>query len=125
VSPFFTTLATIDLVAWFCFLPTVCFSSFELVLSCQTHDVFSPSSEALLMFVCCILFWPGKENDSLNTSFNSGSSPQPHPSHIPYNPHKHIHSKPPYSFSCLIFMAIEDSSDHKLPVKVSLSANRI
>lgn len=27
-------------------------------------------------------------------------------------------SKPPYSFSCLIFMAVEDSKEKKLPVKV-------
>lgn len=42
---------------------------------------------------------------------------QAHPSHIPYHPQKHANSKPPYSFSCLIFMAIEDSPDKKLPVK--------
>lgn len=29
----------------------------------------------------------------------------------------HINAKPPYSFSCLIFMAIEDSSNKALPVK--------
>jgi len=39
------------------------------------------------------------------------------PSHSPYNPLKHINNKPPYSFSCLIFMAIEDSLVKKLPVK--------
>jgi len=42
---------------------------------------------------------------------------QTHPPHVPYNPQKHINSKPPYSFSCLIFMAIEDSPQKKLPVK--------
>lgn len=36
---------------------------------------------------------------------------------IPYNPQVHINAKPPYSFSCLIFMAIEDSSNKALPVK--------
>ncbi|KAF4523871.1 hypothetical protein B566_EDAN010189 [Ephemera danica] len=36
---------------------------------------------------------------------------------IPYNPKIHITSKPPYSFSCLIFMAIEDSLQRALPVK--------
>jgi len=41
----------------------------------------------------------------------------PHPSHVPYNPHKHINSKPPYSFSCLIFMALEESPTKMLPVK--------
>lgn len=29
----------------------------------------------------------------------------------------HVNSKPPYSFSCLIFMAIEDSPARALPVK--------
>lgn len=29
----------------------------------------------------------------------------------------HVNSKPPYSFSCLIFMAIEDSHARALPVK--------
>jgi len=41
----------------------------------------------------------------------------PHPSHVPYNPQKHINSKPPYSFSCLIFMALEESPTKMLPVK--------
>lgn len=40
-----------------------------------------------------------------------------HPTHIPYDPHLHKNSKPPYSFSCLIFMAIEDSPVKALPVK--------
>ena len=53
-----------------------------------------------------------KEND-----FQSGYYGQPHPPHVPYNPQKHVNSKPPYSFSCLIFMAIEDNPDKKLPVK--------
>ena len=53
-----------------------------------------------------------KENGDIKTEF-----PQTHPCHVPYNPHKHVNSKPPYSFSCLIFMAIEDSPQKKLPVK--------
>lgn len=36
---------------------------------------------------------------------------------IPYNPQVHVNAKPPYSFSCLIFMAIEDSANKALPVK--------
>lgn len=56
-----------------------------------------------------------KENDNNNNDDNRYN--QSHPPHVPYNPQKHIHSKPPYSFSCLIFMAIEDSPHKKLPVK--------
>ena len=50
-------------------------------------------------------------------TINGGYAPQQHPPHVPYNPQKHINSKPPYSFSCLIFMAIEDAPTKKLPVK--------
>lgn len=50
-----------------------------------------------------------KENDVMGSR---GHLPQ-----VPYNPQKHVTSKPPYSFSCLIFMAIEESPTKKLPVK--------
>jgi hypothetical protein len=36
---------------------------------------------------------------------------------VTYNPRVHVHTKPPYSFSSLIFMAIESSSTKALPVK--------
>lgn len=39
------------------------------------------------------------------------------PGQVPYNPQVHVTSKPPYSFSCLIFMAIEESAGKALPVK--------
>ncbi|KAF8793607.1 forkhead box protein N3-like [Argiope bruennichi] len=42
---------------------------------------------------------------------------EPLPAHSPYNPTLHANSKPPFSFSCLIFMAIEDSINKALPVK--------
>ncbi|XP_064603207.1 forkhead box protein N3-like isoform X2 [Liolophura sinensis] len=56
-----------------------------------------------------------KENGDIRKLPNN--LPQSHPSHVPYNPQKHINSKPPYSFSCLIFMAVEDSPQKRLPVK--------
>ncbi|XP_055388717.1 mucin-4 [Condylostylus longicornis] len=45
------------------------------------------------------------------------SPKQKHPNNIPYDPKTHANAKPPYSFSSLIFMAIEDSSEKALPVK--------
>ena len=56
-----------------------------------------------------------KENGDIRTVVPT--SAPPHPPHVPYNPQKHINSKPPYSFSCLIFMAIEESPQKSLPVK--------
>ena len=64
-----------------------------------------------------------KENSEGQTKEGGGAAggggfvPQAHPPHVPYNPQKHVNSKPPYSFSCLIFMAVEESPDKKLPVK--------
>ena len=36
---------------------------------------------------------------------------------VEYNPQVHVHTKPPFSFSALIFMAIESSESKALPVK--------
>lgn len=58
--------------------------------------------------------------ESSNSSLNSPVSHQnhrKHPHNIPYDPLVHTSNKPPYSFSCLIFMAIEDSEQKALPVK--------
>ncbi|GJQ64959.1 hypothetical protein Trydic_g7125 [Trypoxylus dichotomus] len=57
-------------------------------------------------------------NSSLNSPVPSQSSHRhKHPHNVPYDPLVHVNSKPPYSFSCLIFMAIEDSKQKALPVK--------
>ncbi|XP_037079372.1 forkhead box protein J1-like [Pollicipes pollicipes] len=46
-----------------------------------------------------------------------GARAKRHPPHLPYDPKVHVHFKPPFSFSCLIFMSIEDSPNKALPVK--------
>ncbi|CAH0393389.1 unnamed protein product [Bemisia tabaci] len=56
-------------------------------------------------------------NSSSPTPMSAVGTPKKHPHHIPYDPKIHVTSKPPYSFSCLIFMAIDDSSMKALPVK--------
>lgn len=43
--------------------------------------------------------------------------PSPAHSDMPYDARQNPNCKPPYSFSCLIFMAIEDSLTKRLPVK--------
>ncbi|KAF0287733.1 Forkhead box protein N3 [Amphibalanus amphitrite] len=49
-------------------------------------------------------------------TFNFGKTKR-HPPHLPYDPKVHVHFKPPFSFSCLIFMSIEDSPQKAMPVK--------
>ncbi|CAM4647934.1 unnamed protein product [Leuciscus chuanchicus] len=43
--------------------------------------------------------------------------PSPAHSDLPYDAKQNPNCKPPYSFSCLIFMAIEDAPSKRLPVK--------
>ncbi|XP_018333742.1 forkhead box protein N3-like [Agrilus planipennis] len=61
-------------------------------------------------------------SESSSSSFNSpisnhSQTRSKHPVNAPYDPMIHVNSKPPYSFSSLIFMAIEDSHQKALPVK--------
>lgn len=51
------------------------------------------------------------------TTTTSTTTGRKHPHNVPYDPLVHTANKPPYSFSCLIFMAIEDSEQKALPVK--------
>ncbi|XP_065082315.1 putative uncharacterized protein DDB_G0277255 isoform X2 [Ochlerotatus camptorhynchus] len=83
---------------------------------------------------------PSPQHHQQGPSMNGGvhvlpqhppSSPQPqqqqqaklsppkakHPTNVPYDPQVHVHSKPPFSFSSLIFMAIENAQQKALPVK--------
>ncbi|XP_051954166.1 forkhead box protein N3-like isoform X2 [Xyrauchen texanus] len=57
--------------------------------------------------------------DANGSHEHSSSSPSssPEPSDPPYHLSMGPSRKPPYSFSCLIFMAIEDAPSKRLPVK--------
>ena len=55
------------------------------------------------------------ENNLITT--NSGTTIPCSVPPVRYNPLLHTHTKPPYSFSSLIFMAIENSPVKALPVK--------
>lgn len=57
------------------------------------------------------------EDESCSINKDDGSNLPCSVPPVPYNPKIHIHAKPPYSFSSLIFMAIESSSSKALPVK--------
>ncbi|XP_066254597.1 forkhead box protein N2-like isoform X2 [Euwallacea similis] len=52
-----------------------------------------------------------------NSNHQSSSNQSMRSLNVPYDPQVHVQSKPPYSFSCIIFMAIEDSKQKALPVK--------
>ncbi|GAB6024374.1 hypothetical protein CHUAL_009540 [Chamberlinius hualienensis] len=56
-------------------------------------------------------------NKTVNKSVTSSSGVGGSGNDEYYNPTVHRHAKPPYSFSCLIFMAIENSTTKALPVK--------
>ncbi|XP_059159166.1 forkhead box protein N3-like [Physella acuta] len=58
-----------------------------------------------------------KENEDIKPEIATLQPPPGAQPHLPYLPQKHVNSKPPYSFSCLIFMAVEASPQKRLPVK--------
>ncbi|KAI8035279.1 hypothetical protein M5D96_011936 [Drosophila gunungcola] len=61
----------------------------------------------------------GSSNSNVNGGGAGSNTPQKqkHPNNVPYDPLVHTNNKPPYSFSSLIFMAIEGSNEKALPVK--------
>ncbi|KAK0043752.1 forkhead box protein N3 [Biomphalaria pfeifferi] len=60
-----------------------------------------------------------KENEDIKPDVSALAEPtRQQPIAIaPFLPKEHVKSKPPYSFSCLIFMAVEASPQKRLPVK--------
>lgn len=65
---------------------------------------------------------PLQDPDSQHPRSPSSTSPSPDDgllgdAHSPYDLAVGANRKPPYSFSCLIFMAIEDAPNKRLPVK--------
>lgn len=56
-------------------------------------------------------------NSSYGPSVDNSEGPPCTVPPVTYNPRVHVHAKPPYSFSSLIFMAIESSPSKALPVK--------
>ncbi|KDR22393.1 forkhead box protein N3 [Zootermopsis nevadensis] len=79
-----------------------------------TSDFVDDSASELADSTCSSGHSPSPAPPSVATS---SPNKQKHPQHMPYDPLVHVNSKPPYSFSCLIFMAIEDSPQRALPVK--------
>uniref|UniRef100_A0A7G3AWH3 Putative serine/threonine-protein kinase ddb isoform x1 n=1 Tax=Lutzomyia longipalpis TaxID=7200 RepID=A0A7G3AWH3_LUTLO len=59
----------------------------------------------------------GGGGQSQKTHLATTPSKHKHPTNQPYDPQVHTTNKPPFSFSSLIFMAIEDASEKALPVK--------
>lgn len=60
---------------------------------------------------------PRSTSAQQKTANSSSPQKQKHPNNLAYDPMIHTHNKPPFSFSSLIFMAIEDSVEKALPVK--------
>ncbi|PNF14703.1 hypothetical protein B7P43_G10251 [Cryptotermes secundus] len=79
-----------------------------------TSDYVDDSASELADSTCSSGHSPSPAPPTVATT---APSKQKHPYHLPYDPLVHVTSKPPYSFSCLIFMAIEDSPQRALPVK--------
>ncbi|XP_074116160.1 uncharacterized protein LOC141538506 isoform X2 [Cotesia typhae] len=93
----------------------------KLCLSYQNSDQTHEKSEPFHQDTGKNSYNGMQQSNQVKISLNNNNLPvsnrNKHPTHIPYDPHLHRNSKPPYSFSCLIFMAIEDSPMKALPVK--------
>ncbi|XP_058825212.1 serine-rich adhesin for platelets isoform X3 [Topomyia yanbarensis] len=59
----------------------------------------------------------GGTNGSQHSQAKLSPPKAKHPTNMPYDPHVNVQSKPPFSFSSLIFMAIENCQQKALPVK--------
>ncbi|XP_071832931.1 uncharacterized protein [Apostichopus japonicus] len=62
------------------------------------------------------IYLDGEDDDEENCKENY-ADPHGYYYHDTMDPKRQMNSKPPFSFSCLIFMAIEDSLHQRLPVK--------
>ena len=86
----------------------------------STREELGDDNEILLPEVNSIRLDPSAEinnngnNSDKETESNLSACSVPP---VTYNPRVHVHTKPPYSFSSLIFMAIESSTTKALPVK--------
>ncbi|XP_060853070.1 forkhead box protein N2-like isoform X1 [Rhopalosiphum padi] len=96
----------------------------ELPKTDYADDASSDSRSSSGQSISPVRCWPAMaglpaiiNNNNNNTNNNNNNNKTSSLRSSSYDPKVHTESKPPYSFSCLIFMAIEDSPIKALPVK--------